>query len=398
MTAPIKNRADLENLGKETQAAALGMIVAWDVDSGLLVPQDEMIALLQQYALDGDVKLPKIRIRKALRRALEDMADQNLLRMIINDAEHTVYALVTETVDKNTDEPAYKREIKVTVWKDLDNLPPLADPDGLQFHDPIGTRLGHASAVLRPLIDKYRQAYTAQDISEMLFLATVWAKDGITLRNQGGTYFVPERHRDLFTRLASFAQVLQATYHSECYLHLYAVYGTVAERTNLAKRVVPNLLGQVDEAVRELRKMVKRQQEDGAQIRAETITRHVQMAEDLRARAELYRDLLEMDMSTVNGAIDALITGLQQVRAVDAAAFAVFHEAPAAPTNPFEAAPGEAAAAPALPAEIEASTLYLSDLETEPAALELVRVASGAASIFDADDGLPDFDFDEEAR
>ncbi len=394
MTPPIiNNRKALEDLGKGMTVPTLGMTVTWDVDPNLLIPQDEMITLLQQYSLDSDVKLPKIRTRKALRRALEDMAGQNLLRMILNDQNHTVYALVRESVDQNTEEPTYERHLKVSVWKDLDNLPPLADPDGLQFHDPIGTPLGTARNTLRPLIDKYQQTYTAQDISECLFLNTVWEKDGITLRNQGGAYFIPERHRDLFERLASFAQVLAAQKTREVYLHLYSVFGYAAEKANLSKRVVPTLLGLVDEAARELAKIEQREK-DGARIRPETIVSHLQNAEELRQRAELYRDLLNMDIGKVNQAIDVLVAGLEKVRRGDDSVYQVFDEQEASPENPFADEESPSVPDPDIaPADLELPTLD----EPEPEPVAVAALPQSEPDFFDeAEDDLPDFDFDED--
>lgn len=307
MTTPISNASDLQTLGANSDVRPLGYMVMWSV-RGILVP----LGNLADHLTDFDLKIGIKRSskQKAVRQALEEMKEDGLVRRLPgNKAGRIVYVVVRERVDLDTEEPEYWRDCKVVLARDEQGNWQVS------YFDGPGVALGTTQAVVEPLIDKYMNSYTANDIASHVFHKAVRQANGLALRETGGVYFTPDVQHDLMERLANFARYLAGEYKAICKVDLYPIHDVAMARAQIAPSVTPSLLVQINELVHDFKKM---QEATPGTVRTRTVGNHMAKAMELAEKARFYKDLLHVDLKKVDEALKALVDGLKGIQQASA--------------------------------------------------------------------------------
>lgn len=296
----------------------LGYIVTWGADK-TLIPQGDLEQTLIQYGFqDLATGLEPIPTKKAAYRALKEMATDGLVRPVLDNSEKTIYAWMNEGVNQVDEELEYQTAVKVTYWKQVQpGTPALSFSDGF-FKNGVPRPQGSAAETLLPLIDQYQHSFTSRDLTGQVFLKLSKRLTAVSLRqSNGGVYFIPAAHQETLERIRECAKALAKQTNSEVFVSLFPVPDMGTAKEDMGRHAIATLLSEVKQEEIELRKMAKRMTQGGMSIKDSTVVSHQALAEDIRRRAELYRDLLLLDISKVNQALDKLTGGLDEVKAGD---------------------------------------------------------------------------------
>jgi Family of unknown function (DUF6744) len=278
-------------------APSLGSIISWGLKN-IVIPEGDLRQLLNEHDLQ-DVKIPAIRKRKALNRALKEMVEDELIRLLADTKEKIVYVLVKISNDVDLEEVHFNRTLKVTYRKD-------AQPGT----DPLTFSSGVAEQVLRPLIDKYQTSYVSSDISRFILLPTVKLCGGIPLRPEGGMYFVPATAREVVMQLRAFAESLGKRQNALAYLSMFNVIDDADAKQDMQRHAHDALKAELRDLGHLLAKLLSNPERS---VRATTVEKHLEEAERIAQEASLYRDLILLQAEDITAELDTL---RRQFRAV----------------------------------------------------------------------------------
>ena len=136
------------------QAPSLGSIISWGIKN-VILSEAELRRLLDNHGLQ-DVKIPQIRKRKALNRALKEMVEDELIRLVADNAQKITYVVVKLSNDAELEDVLFNKTLKLTYRK-----------DAALGTDPLTFSSAAAEHTLRPLIEKYQSCYVSSDISRL---------------------------------------------------------------------------------------------------------------------------------------------------------------------------------------------------------------------------------------
>ncbi len=278
----------LEHYGADRPS--LGSIVSWGMKS-IVIAQDELRQLLDQNHLHA-VKIPAIRSRKALNRALKEMVQDELIRLVADNAERITYVLIKVSNDQEQEEVVFKRTLKVSYRKNA-----AAGSDPLTFSSVT------AESVLRPLIEKYQTSYVSNDISRFILLTTVKACNGILLRPEGGVYFVPTAEQETMLHLRDFLDDLAAQQNALAYLSMFTIIDDTNAKRDMQRHAHEALKGELRTLHQELEKLTRKPDRS---VRAVTVAKYLQEADRVGQEAALYRDLILLEAEDITQALDTL--------------------------------------------------------------------------------------------
>ena len=279
------------------QAPSLGSIISWGIKNVILTEAD-LRQLLDSHGLQ-DVKIPQIRKRKALNRALKEMVEDELIRLVADNAQKITYVVVKLSNDADLEDVLFNKTLKLTYRKD-------AAPGT----DPLTFSSAAAEHTLRPLIEKYQSCYVSSDISRFILLVTIKQKGGIPLRPEGGMYFVPATHHDTVFALRRFMEELGKRQNALAYLSMFNVIDDNDAKADMQRHAHDALKGELRDLGHLLAKL---QSNPERTVRASTIEKYLEDAERIAQEASLYRDLILLEAEDITTELNNL---RQQFRAV----------------------------------------------------------------------------------
>jgi uncharacterized protein DUF6744 len=255
------------------------------------IREKELLARVNQTEVDEESEEEE---NSGLRR-------RTLIRVINRSgSEHLVFALVAEDVDFSVLGLTYGTALRILLHKKTGEMICTTDTKG-QIDARRESR--QVTAELKPYWKQYRDLFIARDLSEMM-REIICGMNAVNLRQGGGVYFIPAGERDSLVRLRQFLADIPKHPELEPFICALGVPDAVETRRNLSKAVHAGLLDEI----RSLQAELKRLGQGGERVRENTITQRLLIYQRLKAKAEMYQDLLDMQQDQVRLSISALET------------------------------------------------------------------------------------------
>lgn len=327
---------DLAAVQATTEKTPLvGYTVFWGL-AGIRVNRDELGQALDQARLiDFLPKAPTPRV--ALRRALEhwladkrrqsDLIDSDengdedeerrTLIRVINRAgsEHLVFALVAENVDFASLGLSYGTSLRILLHKKTGEMIVTTEASGVIDAVNESRQL---AAELAPYWQEYKDKFIARDLSVMM-RDIIDHLNATSLRRAGGVYFVPATEREPLGRLREMIERLPSVREIEPFVCALGIPQAEETRKGLAQAVHAGIMDEI----RSLRADLERLVESNGAVREKTITQRMLSYKRMKAKAEIYKDLLDMQQDQVRAAISELEHGARNLLASDETSYPI---------------------------------------------------------------------------
>jgi hypothetical protein len=318
------NIRDLNGVEASTsQFPLIGYTVFWRL-AGIRVSHPELEQALQSAGFDKylpDPPTPRVALRRALaewikakqriRRNLQlqqgdEDHDENgggrsrtLIRVINRvGSEHLVYALVAEDIDFSVLGLSYGTALRILLHKKTGEMICTTDAEGVIDAQRESRRV---TDELAPYWRQYRDLFIARDLSEMM-REIINGMSAVSLRQAGGVYFVQSSERDSLLRLRQLITDIPQVTGLDPFVCALGVPDAVEAKRGLSKAIHAGLL---DEII-SLQSDLSRLSESGDRLREKTIAQRLVIYKQLKAKAEMYQDLLGMRQDQVRAGIAGL--------------------------------------------------------------------------------------------
>lgn len=318
------NIRDLNGVEASTsQFPLIGYTVFWRL-AGIRVSHPDLEQALQAAGFEKhlpDPPTPRVALRRALAewirskqriaRSLqlqqddEDQDENNSVRRrtlirVINRAgsEHLVYALVAEDIDFSALGLSYGTALRILLHKKTGEMICTTDAEGVIDAQRESQQV---TDELMPYWRQYRDLFIARDLSETM-REIVDGMNAVSLRQSGGVYFVPAGERDSLFRLRQLITDIPRIDDLDPFVCALGVPDAVEAKRGLSKAVHAGLLDEVNS----LRGDLNRLSESGDHLREKTIAQRLVVYKRLKAKAEMYQELLGMRQDEVRTGITAL--------------------------------------------------------------------------------------------
>jgi hypothetical protein len=313
---------DLNGLEAATsQLPLIGFTVLWRLE-GIRVDHSDLEQALQSAGFEKylpDPPTPRVALRRALAewtktkqqnaRTLqlgdEDQEEhgggrrRTLIRVIDRaGSEHLVYALVAEDIDFCALGLSYGTALRILLNKKTGEMICTTDAEGVIDAQRESQQL---TDELMPYWQQYRDLFIARDLSEMV-RGIIDGMNAVSLRQAGGVYFVPESERDALFRLRQLIASIPHTPGPGAFVCALGVPDAVEARRGLSRAVHAGLLDEINS----LRGDLGRLGESGARLREKTIAQRLVIYKQLKAKAEMYQELLGMRQDEVQAGVAGL--------------------------------------------------------------------------------------------
>jgi hypothetical protein len=320
------NIHDLNGVEASTsQFPLIGYTVFWRL-AGIRISHPDLERSLQATGFDKylpDPPTPRVALRRALAewirvkqriaRSLQLQQDdedhdengdgrRRTLIRVINRAgsEHLVYALVAEDIDFSALGLSYGTALRILLYKKTGEMICTTDAEGVIDAQRESQQV---TDELMPYWRQYRDLFISRDLSEMM-REIIDGMSAVSLREAGGVYFVPASERDSLLRLRQLIAGIPQVANFDPFVCALGVPDAVEAKRGLSKAVHAGLLDEINS----LRGDLGRLSESGDRLREKTIAQRLVVYKRLKAKAEMYQELLGMRQDEVR----AEITGLER--------------------------------------------------------------------------------------
>jgi hypothetical protein len=326
---------DLNGVEASTsQFPLVGYTVFWRL-AGIRVSHPDLGQALQTAGFDKylpDPPTPRVALRRALAewikakqriaRNLQLQQDddeqeeneggrQRTLIRVINRAgsEHLVYALVAEDVDFSVLGLSYGTALRILLHKKTGEMICTTDAEGVIDAQRESQQV---TDELTPYWQQYRDLFIARDLSQMM-REIIDGMNAVSLRRAGGVYFVPATERDALVRLRNLIADIPQVVELDPFVCALGVPDAVETKRGLAKAVHAGLLDEINSLHTDLGRL----SESGDRLRDKTIAQRLVTYKRLKAKAEMYQDLLGMQQDQVRAGIAELEQEARNLLAAD---------------------------------------------------------------------------------
>jgi hypothetical protein len=318
------NIRDLNEVEASTsQLPLIGYTVFWRL-AGIRVSHPGLERALQETGFDKylpDPPTPRVALRRALAEWIKtkqritrnlqlrqggEEQDENdgdrrrTLIRVINRAgsEHLVYALVAEDIDFSMLGLSYGTALRILLHKKTGEMICTTDAEGVIDAQRESQQV---TGELMPYWRQYRDLFIARDLSQMV-REIVDGMSAVSLRQTGGVYFVPASERDALFSLRQLIAGIPQSAGPDSFVCTLGVPDAVEARRGLSRAVHAGLLDEINS----LRGDLGRLGESGDRLREKTIAQRLVIYKRLKAKAEMYQDLLGMQQDQVRAGIAGL--------------------------------------------------------------------------------------------
>lgn len=329
MDHPTITLSEIEN---QTGPDFLGYVVNWRL-MNIRVPEADLKSALDRAGFSNHLPtLPTS--RKALRRALEawigersqqhtgtpqpvttaasDEDDENqkettLIRVINKaGAEHLVFGIVSENVDFNKLGLSYGTQLRILLHKKTGEIVCTTDADG------VITAQNESSQVTNEIIpyyNEFRRLFFTDDLSKMVH-AIVTSMNAVSLRKEGGVYFVPHAERHQIELAKELIASLPTTTFYKPYLLAIPVINSEVAKADVALAIHHGFLDELQALASDLDRFA--QAEPGS-VRSETISNRLLQYQFVKEKVGMYATLLSMQQDDIVKGLEALTTKARQI-------------------------------------------------------------------------------------
>jgi hypothetical protein len=323
----MRNGVDIRDLnGLEaatSQLPLIGFTVLWRLE-GIRVGHSDLERALRATGFEKylpDPPTPRVALRRALAewirakqktaRTLQLQQDdeeqdehgggrrRTLIRVIDRaGSEHLVYALVAEDIDFSALGLSYGTALRILLNKKTGEMICTTDAEGVIDAQRESQQV---TDELMPYWRQYRDLFIARDLSQMV-REIIDGMNAVSLRQAGGVYFVPENERDALFRLRQLIAGIPQGAGSESFVCALGVPDADEAKRGLSKAVHAGLLDEINS----LRGDLDRLSESGDRLREKTIAQRLVIYKQLKAKAEMYQELLGLRQDEVRAGIARL--------------------------------------------------------------------------------------------
>jgi hypothetical protein len=226
-----------------------------------------------------------------------DGGHRRTLIRVINRAgsEHLVCALVAEDIDFGMLGLSYGTALRILLHKKTGEMICTTDAEGVIDAQRESQQV---TDELMPYWRQYRDLFIARDLSEMM-REIIDGMNAVSLRQAGGVYFVPASERDSLFRLRQLITDIPQVAEIDPFVCALGVPDAAEAKHSLSKAVHAGLLDEINS----LRSDLNRLSESGDRLWEKTIAQRLVTYKRLKAKAEMYRELLGMRQDEVRAGI-----------------------------------------------------------------------------------------------
>src|SRR5215510_8756441 len=318
------NIRDLSGLEASiSQFPLVGFTVLWRL-AGIRVGHLDLEQALQATGFEKylpDPPTPRVALRRALaewikakqqiarslQRQKDDEEDEanggvrrRTLIRVINRAgsEHLVYALVAEDIDFSLLGLSYGTALRILLHKKTGEMICTTDAEGVIDAQRESRRV---TDELAPYWQQYRDLFISRDLSQMM-REIVNGMNAVSLRREGVLYFVPAGERDGLFRLRQLIADIPQVAELDPFVCALGVPDAVEAKRGLSKAVHAGLLDELNSLQTDLGRL----SESGDRLREKTIAHRLVIYKRLKAKAEMYQELIGMRQDEVRAGIAGL--------------------------------------------------------------------------------------------
>lgn len=260
----------LAHLSAPTRMPLLGKVVAWSL-GGIELTRSDLVRRWTTAGLDGRRIPSGIRARSCALRTLEELEVKGFTRRIVESAQEAVWVLVDEEIDASTADVRFAVEQKLVYDKKAKTLR-VSDP--------------HFQPTVDALMERFATTFQTADVRTMV-LEQVKDAGGLTLRDNGGIYFLPPRRFDVVGQLSAFIEALGPT----CSMLILNVPETQNDVRQVFQAFEAEFLGDMDALGRELDDLSA----EGDKVRPTTWLRRLKDFQAQREKALMFGELLNVE-------------------------------------------------------------------------------------------------------
>lgn len=331
MTKPANTPITLSQIENQTGPDFLGYVVNWRL-MNIRVQEADLKTALERAGFA--THLPALPTpRKALRRALEawiaertqqqtgtpqpvttaasdedeNQKESTLIRVINKaGAEHLVFGIVSENVDFNKLGLSYGTQLRILLHKKTGEIVCTTDADG------VITAQNESTQVTREIIpyyNEFRRLFFTDDLSKMVH-AIVTSMNAVSLRKEGGVYFVPNAERHQIELAKELISSLPTTALHKPYLLAIPVINSEVAKADVALAIHHGFLDELKALASDLDRFA--QAEPGS-VRSETISNRLLQYQYVKEKVGMYATLLSMQQVDIVKGLEALTTKAKEI-------------------------------------------------------------------------------------
>jgi hypothetical protein len=244
-------------------------------------------------------------------------AKKSLLRKINSpQSEWLVFGLVIEQLDLAALGLSYatrlrvflhKKTLTIKVSRAEAGFEPTSLSENEEEDEELSSEpeLAAITAEIRQLFHYYREHHQARDVS-MLLKQLVAGLDSFSLRRLGGVYFVPQQHQQELENLRELVEDLPATAGqvSDKFMLKLPILDGAGAKKQLAQAAHRDFLLELSTMQSDLNRLTE--EATHHQLRADTVARRLTTYRELKAKAEVYAELLDMQQGRILSAVEKL--------------------------------------------------------------------------------------------
>jgi hypothetical protein len=273
-----------------TTGELLGTLLWWSL-SDARIDRTALESLWLSAALSREHLPEPPTAEKALKTAVHDCAlgqTGRLIRLGKEDLAEVVFAIVRES--KHPDgSVSYSQEARVILDRTVERV--------------STDQPGHAVAEsIKATFERLRATHTPDDVRRAM-IKTLDACAAVTLRDHGGVYWVPAPYADTVRRLQTAVEHIGTS----------RVYVLPVHRSDDAARTLGDVAKSAVEQELEALKAEILGFLATPPERISTLVRRLDAFDDLRAKAELYRDILQVQVTDLEKTLSELSSSVERL-------------------------------------------------------------------------------------
>lgn len=324
---PTRQRVTLETLQDTGDLPILGYTVSWKL-TGVQIPHTDLVARLEAAGFGDQAPRREPPEKRAVKRAIRAWVDDrrglapraaddetgsgsgrrrsgDLIRVINDrDSAFVVYALVAEDADVQELALEYSTAVRFSLNKTTGELFCTTEARGQMRAESEAQEIARQIA---PHWNYHKGLQLSGDVARIV-TAAVQSLDAVTLRDQGGLYFVPVQQQDALERLAALLADLPTLGASAPMLLMLPVINVGAAAVQLRQVAEEDMLREIEAAGEDLSRF------NAGTVKRNTVMERLAAFARLKDKIALYaetvgmrRERLDVDMARLEAQVRALL-------------------------------------------------------------------------------------------
>lgn len=248
-TNEVRNSVDARRLLATSSEGLplLGFGVFWNFREELKMPLSQFRQMLLDVGMPEKIAPPtrkKSAVGKAVDQFLAETGERKrrFRRKLVDDKNTMVQVIVTESVDSVGADAAYQTETKIVFDKETEKVAVIGTPEEKEQ--------------IHRLMEEQLDLYTSDQIRSAVLRFLFSYAGGVTVRDNGGLYFIPAHHKDEFEMMQKLFEKLQ-TVSSGTNLGLIQIPDSAETAQTMWRALVVEAEREIAENMREIEEMKK---------------------------------------------------------------------------------------------------------------------------------------------